>query len=280
MMTFDRALQWAQEQLTGRTERPRLEAEILLGFASGIARSRLLLHAAELLNNEPLFRLAVARRVAQEPIEYITGRVSFYDMELSIGPGALIPRPETEILVDKAAEIIRRYRLKYLAEIGIGSGAISIVLARMFPDVHIVATDISEAALSIAERNIAAAGLKGRITLRHTSLLDGIEAPIELMVSNPPYIALGTALPSSIADYEPSAALYADEEGDALLKKIIRLAVARGIAHVTCEMGYDQRARISAFVKELGVYSSQFYTDLAGLDRGCVLRSSPKKKGI
>jgi release factor glutamine methyltransferase len=231
------------------------------------------MHGEDELSDLVGFEALVKRRAAHEPMEYITNRVSFYDIELFVDRGVLIPRPETEILVDKSAEIIRKYGIKQIAEIGIGSGAISIALARLFPDLHIVASDISKDALIVAKKNIETFDLQGRIDLRHTSLLDGIDEPIQMIVSNPPYIALGTPLEPNVAEYEPHTALFAEEQGDALLREIIALAADRGIAHVACEMGYDQRERISAFVKQLGVYSVKFYTDLAGLDRGFVLRS-------
>jgi len=217
------------------------------------------------------YEALVFRRAKHEPIEYITGRVSFYDIELFVASGVLIPRPETEILVEKAAEVIRANGLRQIAEIGIGSGAVSIVLARMFPDLQIVASDISQDALDIAQHNIEAFGLSDRIVLCHTSLLDGIDAPVEMIVSNPPYIARDAVLEANVQDYEPHTALFADGEGDALLKEIVRLGARRGVGHIACEMGYDQREIISAFVKELGVYSVKFYNDLAGLDRGFVL---------
>ncbi len=273
-MTLTQALTTAQKQLTGIVERPRFEAELLLAYHLGVDRMYLLTHSEETLPDRSGFEALVSRRAEHEPIEYITGRVSFYDIELFIAPGALIPRPETEILVEKAAKVIRREGLKQIAEIGIGSGAVSIVLARMFPQLRIVASDISGEALVIARQNIETFGLIDRIELRHTSLLDGIEASIEMIVSNPPYIARGVELDPNVQDFEPHTALFADGAGDDLLRKIITLSAERRIRHVACEMGYDQRERISAFVKELGVYSVDFYTDLAGLDRGFVLMNS------
>jgi len=272
-MTLHQILQTTTDRLRPVTDRPRLEAEILLTAYLGVDRSYLLLHAEDELEDAVGFEAWVARRAHHEPVEYIMGRVSFYDIDLHIAPGALIPRPETEILVEKAAEVIREYGLTHIAEIGVGSGAVSIVLARMFPHLRIEASDISEDALAVARRNVETFGLADRITLRHTSLLDGIEAPVEMIVSNPPYIAPDADLAPNVVAYEPHTALFAEEQGDALLRRIITLAAQKHIKHVACEMGYDQRERISAFVKELGVYSAEFYTDLAGLDRGFVLLS-------
>jgi len=275
-MTIHQALQTATEHLKPITDRPRLETEILLASLLEVERTYLLLHADEELTDVAKFEMWIERRIAYEPIEYITRRVSFYDMELYIASGALIPRPETEILVDKTATVIRAHGLTHIAEIGVGSGAVSIMLARMFPHLQIVASDISKDALSIAQHNIENFGLEGRITLRHTSLLNGIAEPIQMIVSNPPYIAPDADLAPNVVEYEPHTALFATDQGDALLRQIITLAADRAIAHVACEMGYDQRDRISTFVKKHGVYSAEFYTDLAGLDRGFVLsRSTP-----
>ncbi len=270
-MTLHQTLQTATERLKPVTDRPRLEAEILLAAYLDVDRSYLLLYGDEEMEDAAGFEAWIARRAAYEPVEYITGRVSFYDIDLHIAPGALIPRPETEILVEKSAEVIRAHGLTHIAEIGVGSGAVSVVLARMFPSLKIVASDISEDALAIARRNVESFGLGDRIVLRHTSLLDGITEPVEMIVSNPPYVAREAKLAPNVADFEPHTALFAEEQGDALLRQIIALAADRGIRHIACEMGYDQRARISAFVKELGVYSAEFYTDLAGLDRGFIL---------
>lgn len=275
-MTLTQALSTAQTQLSETTERPRLEAELLLAYHLGVGRMYLFTHSEETLKDVAGYEVLVARRAEHEPIEYITGRVSFYDIELFIAPGALIPRPETEILVEKAAEIIRQNDLQLVAEIGVGSGAVSIVLARMFPRLRIVASDISEEALAIAKKNIKAFGLVDRIELRHASLLEGIEEPIEMIVSNPPYIARDVELEPNVQNYEPHTALFADGEGDALLQEIISLSAERRVRYVACEMGYDQREKISAFVKELGVYSVEFYVDLAGLDRGFVLVRSER----
>ena len=274
-MTHAQALTQATTRLKDTCERPRFEAEVLLSRYLGIDRAQLILRHDEVLEDVEGYMAWVERRAGYEPVEYITGRVSFYDIELEIAPGALIPRPETEILVDKAAEIIRRERYTRIAEIGVGSGAVSVVLARMFPDLRIVATDISQEALAVARRNVEAFGLRDRIELRHASLLDGVEESVEMIVSNPPYVDPGETLAPNVHDYEPHAALYAEQGGMALLCEIIALAHARRGGCLVCEMGYDQREAVSACVKDIGVYSPEalkFYRDLAGHDRGFALR--------
>jgi len=279
-MTCTQALAQATTRLKYTCERPRFEAEVLLSCYLGIDRAQLILRHDEELEDVEGYMAWVERRAAHEPVEYITGRVSFYDIELAVAPGALIPRPETEILVDKAAEIIRREGYTRIAEIGVGSGAVSVVLARMFPHLQIIATDISQEALTVARRNVEAFGLGDRIALRHASLLDGIEERVEMIVSNPPYIDPNETLEPNVHDYEPHTALYAGQGGMALLCEIIALAHARRAGHLACEMGYDQREAVSACVKDIGVYSPdalEFYRDLAGHDRGFVFELKIKK---
>ena len=267
-MTLKQTLSQAKKKLRYTCERPLFEAEILLAHHLGKDRPYLMLHEQEEVLGLPAFERLLARRVAHEPMEYITGRVSFYDMELFVAPGALIPRPETEILVEKCAALIRKHGITQIAEIGVGSGAISIALARLFPGLGIIASDISADALAVARHNVEAFGLQEQISLRHTSLLEGIEEPIEMIVSNPPYIARDTPLAPNVAEYEPHTALYSETQGDELIKEIILLAQERKVHFLACEMGYDQRESLSTFVQELGSCSLSFYRDYAGLDRG------------
>ena len=271
-MTIRQALLEAKDQLRYACERPLFEAEILMAYHLGKERTWLKMYDDRELEDAEGYETLVARRVAHEPMEYITGRVSFYDIDLYSAPGALIPRPETEVLVERVSEIIAREGYGSVAEIGVGSGAISIVLARQFPQLQIVASDISEEALAVAQTNVRAFGLEERIALRHTSLLDGIEGQIDLIVSNPPYIAKHTPLAPNVAEYEPHTALYSEEQGDELLKEIILLAKEREVKVLACEMGYDQKEPIAAFVKDMGDYPIEFYTDLAGLDRGFIIQ--------
>ncbi len=255
-------------------ERPRFEAELLLAHAIDKDRNYLILHENDPITREQANRFwqMVHRRAAHEPYAYIVGKASFYDIELFVEKGVLIPRPETELLVDHTAALIARYNLKQIAEIGIGSGAIAIVLARKFPHLKIIATDISEMALRIARRNIEAFGLQDRITLLRSNLLDAVEQGVEMVVSNPPYIEQSAMLMRDVAAYEPHEALFGGKEGDELLKAIIDLCIERKINYLACEMGYDQRERIARYLAAKGVKTAIFYQDYAGLDRGFTVR--------
>ena len=270
-MTVKEALQIASAKLQKCCDRPQFEAELLLSHHLECDRLYLITHDQERLRDPQGYFAFIERRAAHEPYEYIVGEASFYDIHLQVQPGVLIPRPETELLIDKAAQIIEREKITQIAEIGVGSGAVSVMLARKFPDLKIMATDICEAPLQVASANIARYGLGEQITLRHSNLIDDVPETIELVVSNPPYIADDCKLESNVADYEPHEALFGGRRGDELLKRIIDDVKDRDIGWLVCEMGYDQKAPIQAYVNEIGVKSIAFYKDLAEHDRGFVI---------
>ena len=203
------------------------------------------------------------------PLEYITKKVSFYGMDFFIDEGALIPRPETEILVDKATQIIKSHNIQQIYEIGTGSGIIAITLCLQNPHIQITATDISPTALQIAQKNIALKSaldstLKSRIRLICADLLQGADfvPKNSLIISNPPYIAEDYALPKNVA-YEPKIALFGGKNGDEILRKIIAL----NADFLCCEIGHNQ-GYLADF---LGAYKSvEFYKDYAGFTRGFV----------
>lgn len=270
-MTVKEALIWGKNQLNVVSQRPQYEAELLLVYHLHQERIYLMTHHMDILEDVEGYETLIQRRAKSEPYEYITGEVSFYDIHLAVEKGVLIPRPETEILIDLAAEIIKKEHITRIAEIGVGSGAISIVLARKFPHLNVIATDICDTPLEVAQQNIDTFGLQDQIELRKSNLIDEISETIELVVSNPPYIAEGFILESNVVDYEPKEALFGGRVGDELLKQIIVDVKTRGIKWLACEMGYDQKEPLQAYVNELGVKSIKFYKDLAGFDRGFVI---------
>ena len=267
-MMLKKAHLWAQKELKGYVERPRLEADILLSHLLNCRREELILKEIEDINFEELKPL-IERRKNQEPIEYITNKVSFYDFELYIAQGALIPRPESEILVDKALELIKRYNIKKVAEIGIGSGALSIAIAR-HSDVSIEASDISKDALKIAQKNIENFNLADRIKLQECNMFDCF-SDFDLLISNPPYIDPDFELEKNVADFEPHTALFAPNKGLELLFKILEEIKSKNIKYAICEMGYDQKEPLTNFANEISLSGKlEFYKDLAGHDRGFV----------
>ena len=270
-MTIRETINWAKEELKDVCERPQYEAELLLAYALKKDRTYLIMYDNTEADIEE-YRKYIQRRKEYEPYEYIVGEASFYDVELCVEQGVLIPRPETEILVDLVANIIEKEKITSIAEIGVGSGAISIMLAKKFPSLKIVATDICDTPLKVAKLNIDKYNLNRQIELKKSNLIDEVSRSIELVVSNPPYIADDFVLESNVIEYEPKEALFGGRIGDELLKQIILDVKKRGIKWLACEMGYDQREPILTFVNEVGVQSIEFYKDLAKLDRGFIIQ--------
>ncbi len=269
-MMLKKALLWAQKELIEVAERPRLEAEILLAHLLGCRREELVLKKKEDIGFEALKAL-IERRKKHEPIEYITKKVSFYDFELFIDKGALIPRPESEILVDKALELIKKYNINKVAEIGIGSGALSIALAK-HSNVTIKASDISKEALEIAKKNIDKFSLQNKIKLFHCNLDEKL-GEYELLISNPPYIDPSYPLAKNVKDYEPHTALFAPQKGLKILFDIVNLIKKKDIKFAICEIGFDQKDAVAKKAKELQLQGElKFYQDLAGFDRGFVYK--------
>jgi len=226
----------------------------------------------KLQNLEKLFEW-VERRLQNEPFEYITQRVSFYSEEFFIKEGSLIPRPETELLID---EVIKNFPDKNakitFVEVGIGSGIISIILARHFLNARFIAVDISQDALDIAKINIAKFELSKRIELRLGSLLQQVSEKIDYLVSNPPYIEDGVALESNLS-FEPKNALYGGTIGDEIIQKLLDEVLSREIRFFSCEMGYDQKDKIQNYLTNSNFNSLEFYKDYSNFDRGFTLKA-------
>lgn len=258
-------LRFGADCLRPVTDRARLEAEILLGFCAGLSRSELII-SDEIKVNEEKYRDLISRRANYEPLEYIFGKVSFYAREFICEHGVLIPRPETELLIDHTVEAIKHIDNPLIYEIGTGSGVISIMLAILRPDARIIATDIDEKAVMLAQKNAAKFEVNDRITFVQTNYLDGIGGQCDILVSNPPYIAANYPLDKTVL-FEPKAALIGGKTGVETLLEIIALAHERGVA-LACECGYDQKAAVSSALKKHGYKHIALYNDYAGHFRG------------
>ena len=247
------------------------EAQLLLMSHLDVDELWLMTHKdSEVKESEKLYGM-VKRRAENEPLEYITNSVSFYSEEFYIAEGALIPRPETEILID---EVLKRVADKNsemtFVEVGVGSGIISIMLAKHLRHAKFIAVDISEKALEIAKINIKKFSLEDRIELRLGSLLDEVGEKIDYLVSNPPYIEDGVELESNL-DYEPQNALFGGKTGDEIIKKLLDEVLKRKINFFTCEMGYDQMDKITEYLINRKYKDLDFYRDLSDFDRGFTL---------
>ncbi len=254
------------KELRDIARRPKLEAEILLADALKQERIWLHMHYHDTVDAQPFFRHLELRK-NYIPVEYILGRVSFYSEEFLITEGVLIPRPETEILVDVTSRAISENGFTRIIEIGTGSGIIAVMLALKHPQISITATDINPKAIELARKNAEKFGVAERIRFVETSYLDGIDGTFELLVSNPPYIANDFPLEPNL-DHEPDSALFGGEAGDEMIKRIIDLALERGIQVMSIEMGYDQKEPLKEYFAGKGITDVAFYRDLAGLDRG------------
>ncbi len=262
------------------TIRSRLESEILLAHILQSNRIYLHTHSKCILKSSEFedFKRLVNEAKEGKPIEYLTQKVSFYDWEFEICEGVLIPRPETEILVDKCDELIKQRGVKHIFELGVGSGIISISLALLNPEIQIIASDINPLALALTQKNIQKfclldESLKDRIILFEGDVLQSDEFflshSLELWVSNPPYIANDYILPKNVS-YEPKEALFGGERGDEILQKILQKSKEHQIPYLACEMGWDQKQFIKESAKDFA--DLEFYQDLSGLDRGFVAK--------
>ena len=255
-------------QLNSKVDRSPREAQLLVMAYLDVDELWLLTNQSQHVGNvDELFEW-VDRRSKNEPLEYITNKVSFYSQEFYIAKGALIPRPETEILID---EVLKRIPNKNetlnIVEVGVGSGIISIMLAKNLPNAKFIAVDISQDALNIAAINIEKFGLTDKIELRLGSLLDQVNEKIDYLVSNPPYIEDAIVLEHNLS-YEPQNALFGGKVGDEIVKKLLDEVLNRKINFFSCEFGYDQKDKIRKYLNDTQFKSLDFYKDYSDFDRG------------
>ena len=247
------------------------EAQLILIHALHVDELWLLTNQSLHVEDSSKIFEMVDRRAKNEPLEYITNRVSFYSQDFYIDEGALIPRPETELLIDEVMKRVKDVNTTMtFVEVGVGSGIISIILALHFKKAKFIAVDISEDALGVAKKNIEKFGLENRIELRLGSLLESITEKIDYLVSNPPYIANNEKLESNLS-YEPQNALFGGDIGDEIVKQLLDEALKREINFFSCEFGYDQKGKISSYLRDKQFTSLEFYKDLSDFDRGFTL---------
>ena len=276
-MTVNDALKAAASQIAPACEingaNPARIAKALLMSYLGVKIEWIFLNLTREFDDADGYFALVKRFANHEPLEYITGEAGFYGLTFNVKKGVLIPRPETEILVEKSLEVLSNLPARkgpLVAEIGTGSGIISICLA-LNSNAKIIASDISDEALNLARENAAKFGVEDKIEFIKCVYLDQIYGQFDLLVSNPPYIAQGYELDKFVLN-EPHEALFGGVAGDEILKNIILVAKNRGVKYLACEMGYDQRESMQSALKFNG-FEAEFYKDLAGFDRGFVARN-------
>lgn len=240
-------------------EGARLEATLLLGHLLGHTRAQIIAALSDPLSRHQLdgYHELVARRAQREPLQYLRGRAPFLDFELDVGPGVLIPRPETEGLVERALELWDPAQGAWAVDVGTGSGAIAIALARARPAGRVMAVDQSTTALNTAAGNADRLGVRRRLALVRGNFLRALElAPddVGIIVSNPPYVADGDEVDPEVRHHEPRAAWAAGPTGLEAYQRIIPEAAAllRPGRALVLEIGYGQEAAVRHLLAECG----------------------------
>jgi release factor glutamine methyltransferase len=250
---------------------PRLDAELLLAEAMGVDRAAIVSDPGRELTPEQArrFQAYAMRRAQREPVAYILGAKGFRTIDLLVDSRVLIPRPETEHLVEAALELPPGARV---ADVGTGSGAVALALKAERPDLEVLATDASSEALAVARANVQRLGLD--VELLEGDLLEPVEGPLDAVLSNPPYVAdadRGTLAPD-ITRHEPELALYAGEDGLSLIRRLAPQAAASGAALLALEVGFGQADAVAEIVRAAGFADTRAATDLAGIERVVVGR--------
>jgi release factor glutamine methyltransferase len=261
------ALSAATQRLTPHSDTPRLDAELLMAHALGVAREDLLLRRLD--DPAPAaFAPLLARREAGEPVAYITGRRAFWTIELEVGPGVLIPRPDSEALIEAAVEHFAAGGPGRILDLGTGLGTLLLAALDQWPAATGLGIDASEAALAYARRNAERLGLSGRAEFRRGDWGEGIEERFDLILCNPPYVEAGAQLPRDVASWEPAEALFAAGDGLSeyrrLAPEIPRLLAPGGIACI--ELGAGQKSVVESLFAAQGFTISSL-KDLRGVER-------------
>jgi release factor glutamine methyltransferase len=267
--TIQRLLNWVTEFLKNKgVDVPRLSAELLLSHVLGLKRIELYTHFNKVVEQESLSQLrALVKRAGEhEPIAYLTGRREFYSLDFEITRDCLIPRPETELLVERAVEFLQnRDGNKYVCDLCTGCGCVAIAIARNLANCRVVATDISDAALAVAERNINRHGLSGRIELLRGDLFEPIipglgPAKFDLIVCNPPYVSEPEfkKLAKNVRDFEPKVALAAGADGLDIIKRVIESAreFLKPAAALMLEIGNEQGPVVHKLLDATGHFAT------------------------
>lgn len=277
--TIQKLLTWVTDYLTQKgVDAPRLSAELLLSHVLGLKRIELYTQYNKVVPQEQLDKLRdlVKRAGLHEPVVYLVGRTEFYSMEFEVTPACLIPRPETELLVQRSIEFLRkRTGPQQVCDLCTGCGIIAAAIAKNVPDAKVMATDISEPALAVAAKNLEKHKLAERIELRPGDLFDPLVPQLDvfdLIVSNPPYVSAEEyeALDKNVKDYEPRLALYAGPDGLDIYRRIVEKVseFLKPDGALLLEIGYKEGPAVRDLLEKTGVFPSiRIDKDLQGHDR-------------
>ncbi len=277
-----------RERFTGASPSAELDAELLVARVLGIGRAALAADPGRALAPDELFALEsfALRRLAGEPVAYLAGRREFWSLDLEVTPDVLVPRPETELLVERALAAIAGLARPAVLDLGTGSGAIALAIASIRPDAAVTATDRSAAALAVAQRNAARLGLANVAFLQGDWFAPLAGARFDVIVSNPPYVAAGDPALAALS-YEPRSALVADADGLGALAAVAAGACAHLLpgGRLLLEHGAGQGAAVRDQLRAAGLVRVETRRDLAGHERASegarpreAVESSPPKE--
>jgi release factor glutamine methyltransferase len=263
---------------------PQAEAEWLLAGVLQTNRSGLYQQKERKLSSAQQHLLAqyLRRRLQREPLQYILGACGFFGYEFRVSPAVLIPRPETELLVEKVVALLRSKKEAAIVDLGTGSGCIAITLARELPSAQIMALDISPEALEIAKHNAAALGVSERVRFLQADMCDARTwrefAQFDCVVSNPPYVLEEerAELQPEVRDFEPASALYVDGDGLQFYRAIITFCAQhlKSGGYVACEMASQRSAAIAQLFRASFFTSIEIIRDYAGYERHLIGKKS------
>lgn len=259
-------------------ERARFDAEVLARHVLGWDRARYL---SERRGNPPVdfgarFGDVVGRRLLHEPVAYIIGTREFWGLEFEVTPAVLIPRPETELVVEAALEAMAGDAPRDIVDVGTGSGCLAVVLATLFTEARVTAIDIAPGALAVARRNAARHGVASRVRFVRTDLLEGISGQADVIVSNPPYVAslAAPALQPEVRDHEPALALFSGPAGLDAIERLLAQAARclRPGGRLIWEFGFGHEETMRGLISKGGWTLEQLREDLQGIPRVAVVR--------
>ena len=274
------ALRTAAKRLEQTSDTPRLDAELLLAHALNLTREKLLLDLPS-LDAPPSFTGLIARREQSEPVAHIVGMKEFWGLSFLVTPDVLIPRPDSELIIEAALELLDKSKPISILDLGTGSGALLLSALSEFPNANGVGMDASAAALMVAHNNADRLNLSDRASF---VMLDwtqphwgeALNGPFDLILANPPYIASDASLARDVQDYEPHQALFAGQDGlddyHIIIPAVGELLAQRGV--ILLEIGFDQRKTVTVLANQ-GGFLSDCKKDLGQQDRLLILSKKP-----
>ncbi|QDU74394.1 Release factor glutamine methyltransferase [Bremerella volcania] len=285
--TIGRLLNWTTEYLESKgSEEARLEAQLMLGHALACPRIQLYTRFEEVVDDEKRakFRELVKQRAAGKPVAYVLGTSEFYSMEFVVTPDVLIPRPETEHLVIETLDLLKgrsKDESVRILDMGTGSGIIAVTIAKQAPQANVLATDVSEKAIVVAKQNAEKHGVSERVEFAAGDLFQAVPSgsSFDVIVSNPPYIAQSERplMDAHVIEHEPHGALFADEEGTSVLRRILEEAASflKPGGWLLLEFSPMVAKRVAKIAEETGFYERiSIGKDLAKLDRYLIAKKA------